>query len=91
MGPGFRVPLLIVSPYAKHGYVSHHFHEASGFIAFIEHNFDLGTLGARDAGTDAFGDCFDYTQTPPAFTPIPTKVSPERILREEDSGPPDDD
>ena len=64
MGPGFRVPLLIVSPYAKHGYITHHFHEASGFIAFIEHNFDLGTLGARDAGTDAFSDCFDYTQTP---------------------------
>jgi phospholipase C len=51
MGPGFRVPLLIVSPYAKHGYVTHANHEASGFIAFIEHNFDLGTLGTRDAGT----------------------------------------
>ena len=32
MGPGFRVPLLVVSPYARHGYVSHHFHEASGFV-----------------------------------------------------------
>src|ERR1700734_2933744 len=40
MGPGFRVPLLVVSPYAKHGYVTHHMHEASGFISFIEHNFD---------------------------------------------------
>jgi len=91
MGTGFRVPLLIVSPYPKSGYITHHFHEASGFIAFIEHNFDLGTLGARDAGTDAFGDCFDYTQTPSAFTPIPTKVTAEHIIREKDSGPPDDD
>ncbi len=91
MGPGFRVPLLIVSPFAKHGYVTHHFHEASGFIAFIEHNFDLGTLGARDAGTDAFGDCFDYSQTPPAFGPIPTRVGADRLVREKDSGPPDDD
>jgi len=91
MGPGFRVPLLIVSPYAKHGYVTHHFHEASGFIAFIEHNFDLGTLGARDAGTDAFSDCFDYTQTPASFAPIPTRVTAEQILHELDSGPPDDD
>ncbi|HEY1805596.1 MAG TPA: alkaline phosphatase family protein [Terracidiphilus sp.] len=91
MGPGFRVPLLIVSPYAKSGYISHHFHEASGFIKFIEHNFDLGTLGSRDAGTDAFSDCFDYTQAPAAFAPIPTKVSADQILRELDSGPPDDD
>jgi phospholipase C len=91
MGPGFRVPLLIVSPYAKHGYITHHFHEAAGFIKFIEHNFDLGTLGARDAGSDAFLDCFDYTQGPPVFAPIPTKVKPEQLIREVDSGPPDDD
>ncbi len=91
MGPGFRVPLLVISPYAKHGYVSHHIHEASGFIAFIEHNFDLGTLGARDAGSDAYQDCFDYTQKPPAFTPIPTKVTADQLIRERDSGPPDDD
>ncbi len=91
MGPGFRVPLLVVSPYAKHGYVTHHFHEASGFIKFIEHNFDLGTLGARDAGSDAYLECFDYSQKPPSFMPIPTKLTVDRLLSELQSGPPDDD
>ena len=91
MGPGFRVPLLVVSPYAKHGYISHHFHEAGGFIAFIEYNFDLGTLGARDTGSDAFLDCFDYTQKPAPFTGISTKVTVDQLVRERDSGPPDDD
>jgi len=91
MGPGFRVPLLIVSPYAKHGYITHRNHEAAGFIKFIEYNFDLGTLGARDAGADAFSDCFDYTQKPPAFAPIATKVKADELVREVDSGPPDDD
>jgi phospholipase C len=91
MGPGFRVPLLIVSPYTKHGYITHRNHEAAGFIKFIEYNFDLGTLGARDAGTDAYLDCFDYTQKPPAFAPIPTKVKADQLIREVDSGPPDDD
>jgi phospholipase C len=91
MGPGFRVPLLIVSPYAKHGYITHVNHEASGFIAFIEHNFDLGTLGARDAGSDAFEDCLDYTQTPSSFKPIPTRVTADRLVREKYSGPPDTD
>ena len=91
MGPGFRVPLLIVSPYAKHGFITHANHEASGFIAFIEHNFDLGTLGTRDAGSDAFEDCFDYKQTPPVFKPVPTRVSADQLTRERDTGPPDDD
>ncbi|MGO8756690.1 MAG: alkaline phosphatase family protein [Terracidiphilus sp.] len=91
MGPGFRVPLLVVSPYARHGYVTHHVHEASGFISFIEHNFDLGTLGARDAGSEAYSECFDYSQKPPVFKPITTKVTVEKLIHEQDSGPPDDD
>jgi phospholipase C len=91
MGPGFRVPLLIVSPWTKHGYVTHRMHTADGFIAFIENNFDLGSLGTRDAGADVFADCFDYTQKPPSLTVIPTKVTPDRLIHEADTGPPDDD
>jgi phospholipase C len=91
MGPGFRVPVLVISPWARHGYVSHQFHEVSGFLAFIEKNFGLPDLGARDAATDNFNDCFDYTQTPPPFTPIQTRLKAKDILREKPSGPPDDD
>lgn len=91
MGPGFRVPLIVVSPYAKQGYVSHHFHEVSGFIAFIEKNFDLGTLGARDAGSDAFSDCFNYAQTPAPYHTVRTRVAPDVLIREAPSGPPDED
>jgi len=91
MGPGFRVPVLVVSPYAKHGYISHQVHESSGFIAFIEHNFDLGTLGARDAGADAFADCFDYEQKPAAFVEIPANVTADQLIREKGTGAPDDD
>ncbi len=91
MGPGFRVPLLIISPWAKHGYVTHDVHTAAGFIKFIEHNFDLGSLGTRDAGSDAFLDCFDYTQTPPGFGVVPTKVTVDQLIREVGTGPPDDD
>jgi phospholipase C len=91
MGPGFRVPLLVVSPYAKHGYITHHMHEASGFISFIEHNFDLGTLAARDAGSDAYLECFDYAQRPAPLKPIQTKVGVDKLLQEKNSGAPDDD
>jgi phospholipase C len=91
MGPGFRVPLIVVSPYARHGYVSHHFHEVSGFIKFIEMNFGLGTLGARDAGSEAFADCFDYTQPPAPYKPVATRVTPDTLIHEMPSGLPDDD
>ena len=91
MGPGFRVPLLVVSPWAKHGYVSHHFHEASGFIKFIEYNFDLGTLGARDAGADYYSDCFDYKQSIAPYSQIKTNVTTDQLIREKPSGAPDDD
>lgn len=69
---GFRVPLLVISPRAKHGYISHKVHEASGFITFIEHNFNLGSLGQRDASADAFADCFDFTQPSAPFVPVAT-------------------
>lgn len=91
MGPGFRVPLIVVSPYARQGYVSHRFHEVSGFLAFIEKNFNLGTLGTRDAGSDAFADCFDYTQTPTPSHVVRAKVSPDTLIHEKPSGRPDED
>lgn len=91
MGPGFRVPLLIISPWAKHGYVTHRMHTAAGFIKFIENNFNLGTLGTRDAGADVFADCFDYSQQVPVFAPLRTKVTTDQLIHEDDTGPPDDD
>ncbi|MGH9599359.1 MAG: phospholipase C [Terracidiphilus sp.] len=91
MGPGFRVPVLVVSPYARHGYVSHQFHLSSGFNTFIEENFDLPSLGARDAVADDFADCFDYAQTPAPFKSIATKVTARELIHEASTGPPDDD
>jgi phospholipase C len=91
MGPGFRVPVLVVSPWAKHGYVSHRFHEESGFLTYIERNFGLPNLGMRDASKDNFDDCFDYSQFPQPYKPIPSQITAADILREDFSGPPDDD
>jgi phospholipase C len=72
MGLGFRVPLLVISPWAKHGYISHKVHEASGFITFIENNFALRSLGERHASADGFADCFDFTQPSAPFVPVST-------------------
>jgi phospholipase C len=64
LGLGPRVPLLIVSPWVKSGYIEHRTLEFSSVVRYIEDNFDLPYLTARDAGSDTMDDAFDYTQTP---------------------------
>ncbi len=70
MGLGFRVPLLVISPYAKHGYVSHVRHEFGSILHFTESVFGLPTLGTTDARADDLSDCFDFTQTLRPFTAL---------------------
>jgi phospholipase C len=91
MGLGFRVPVIVVGPYARRGYVSHVTHESSGFLSYMEEIFNLPTLGARDATADDFRDCFDYTQLPAPFVPIPTTHTASFFLHQKGSGAPDDD
>jgi len=91
MGLGFRVPVLVVGPYAKRGYVSHVTHESSGFLRYMEEVFNLPSLGTRDTNADDFRDCFDYTQPPTPFTSVLTKLTPDFFLHQKGSGPPDTD
>lgn len=75
-GLGFRVPCLVVSPYAMAGqavgggYISHTQYEFGSILRYIEDNFSLGRLGTTDARAASIGDVFDYTQKPRAFEPI---------------------
>ena len=61
-GPGFRVPLIAISPYAKHGYVSHVQLETASITRYVEEVFGLPSLGQRDATANPPDDMFDYTQ-----------------------------
>jgi phospholipase C len=64
-GLGLRVPLLIISPYAKPGYIAHkNAYEFSGVLRFIEETFGLPNLGNRDATANDMMDSFDFTQNP---------------------------
>lgn len=62
-GLGMRVPLLAISPYAKHGYVSHVLYETASITRFIEDTFGLASLGQRDATANSPTDMFDFSQT----------------------------
>jgi len=67
---GFRVPLIVISPYARAGYVSHVQHEFGSILKFTENTFGLGSLGYTDTRSDDLSDCFSYAQTPIAFRQI---------------------
>jgi phospholipase C/MFS family permease len=71
MGLGFRVPLIVISPWARRHYVSHAQHEFGSLVKFEETAFDLPSLRTTDERSDTLRDCFDFGHAPNAFRPIP--------------------
>lgn len=68
---GFRVPLIVVSPFAKKGYVSHTVMDFTAILKFIETRFNLPSLTARDAAQPDMTEFFDFTNIPNATPPSP--------------------
>ena len=68
-GCGTRIPTLLVSPYARRGYVDHKFGDTTSVLAFINARFGLKPLATRDATAYAMLDGLDFSQGPraPAF------------------------
>jgi phospholipase C len=66
---GFRVPLIVVSPYAKKGYASHDVYDHTSIARFIETKFKIPALTARDANADPLMDLFDFKDPPALATP----------------------
>jgi phospholipase C len=85
---GFRVPLIVVSPYAKRGYTSHVTHDFGSILRFIERNFALPSLGYADARADDLDDCFDYNQAQQTFHAISAPLDANHFLQ--DNRPPTD-
>ena len=73
-GLGIRVPTLIVSPYAKEGYVDSTMYEFSSVLRFIEDNWGLTQLTRRDKIADNLTEAFDFSQPPrkPVTQPLRT-------------------
>jgi phospholipase C len=63
-GEGFRVPTLVISPFAKHHYIDHHLYEFGSLLSLAETIFNVSSLTARDAGANNMTDSFDFNQTP---------------------------
>jgi len=72
-GLGMRIPLLIVSAYAKNGYVSHTHYEHGSILKFAEETFGLAPLAASDTRATAPDDAFDFNAPPRKFETVPAE------------------
>lgn len=63
-GPGPRVPGLVISPYAKKGFIDHSTYTTSSPLKLIETIFNLPSLTARDANSPTMLNAFDFDQPP---------------------------
>ena len=89
---GFRVPLIVVSPYAKAKYISHITHDFGSILKFIEETFGVSSLEYADAAADDLSDCFDMNQTPLIFQTIDAPLNAAHFLNDpRPAVDPDDD
>ena len=69
-GYGFRVPCLVISPYARRDFVDPTEHDHTSILRFVETGFGLAPLSSRDAAADDMTSAFDFSATARAFEPI---------------------
>lgn len=78
---GFRVPLIVVSTYAKPGYISHVTHDFGSILKFTEKVFELPSLGYADSTADDLFDCFEFHHSGRPFQKINAPVDANYFLR----------
>ncbi len=63
-GYGFRVPGLLVSPYARKGYIDHTQYDFTSMLKFVENNWGVAPLADRDANANDIAHAFDFSKPP---------------------------
>jgi phospholipase C len=74
-GYGFRVPAIFVSPYARRGTIDNTTYDFTSILRFIEDNWSLQPLTARDATANSIANALDLSQ-PPAPPLFPAQTYP---------------
>ena len=85
MGPSLRVPMIVISPYAKPGYITSKnpqipYYTFDSMLAYVEHNFGLGSLTQRDATAGDLRDTLNYTQKPLPPIVLPIRPAPKKTV-----------
>jgi phospholipase C len=74
---GYRVPLIVVSPYTRANYVSHTQADYTAWLKLVETRFGLGNLTARDAAQMDMTEFFDFVNEPWKTPPSPSQIPPQ--------------
>ncbi len=79
-GYGFRVPSLLISPYARKGQINHTFLDHTSILKFIEQNWNIPALAERDAKANNLTSAFDFSSgpRPPVLIPSTREVTQSR-------------
>ncbi len=80
-GLGFRMPTLIISPYAKPGYIDHTQYQFESMLKFIEWRFNLQPLTERDLHANNLINAFDFNQKPTPTYIVPLKAGELNAVR----------
>ena len=87
---GVRVPVVLVSPFARRHFVSHVVHDHTSILRFIETRYGLPALTNRDGSADPMLEFFDFHS--PAFTTPPAlsaaSIDPVRAAECQATAPP---
>jgi len=81
-GLGMRIPMLIVSAYAKKGYVSHTHYEHGSILKFVEKTFGLPALAPSDKRATAPDGAFDFSKPPRKFETVPSEHGIEYFMHQ---------
>lgn len=73
---GFRVPVIIFSPWARPSFVSHTTRDYTSILRLIEDRFNVAPLSLRDAKADNMMEFFDFSGAPPLLTPPTLPAQP---------------
>lgn len=73
---GFRVPMIVISPWARPSFVSHTTRDFTSILRLIEDTFSVAPLTLRDANADNMMEFFDFSAGPPLLTPPPLPTQP---------------
>ncbi len=89
-GLGFRIPLMVVSPYVHKGEIAHTQYEFGSILRCVEDSFHLGRLGTTDGTSNSLCNVFDFHQAPRKFVEIPAEYSLRYFETQPPSGLPGD-
>jgi phospholipase C len=84
---GFRVPVVVISPFANKNYVSHTVRDTTSVLNFVEERFGLAPLTKRDGSQPAMDEFFNFTN-PQWLTPPTTPSSLENTTLQCNQQPP---